>query len=50
MAQPRKLVLKVYVELSLESRQYVKWGPGMTLWMAWMIFTTLSSIFYNIAL
>ena len=43
MAKPSRLVLEAYGEFSLEPRQYVKW-------MAWLIFTTLSSILYNFAL
>ena len=50
MAKPPRLVLEAYEELSLESMQYVKWRPRRTLWMAWLIFTTLSSILYNFAL
>ena len=50
MASPPRLVLKAYGELSLEPKQYVKYRPRMTSWMAWLIFTTLSSILYNVAL
>ena len=50
MAKPPRLVLEAYGELSLEPRQYVKYRPRGTLWMAWLIFTTLSSILYNFAL
>ena len=50
MAKPPRLVLEAYVELSLEPRQYVKWRPRKKSWMAWLIFTTLSSILYNFAL
>ena len=49
MAKPLRLVLEAYGELSLKSKQYVRYGPGETSWMAWLIFTTLSSIFYNFA-
>ena len=50
MARPPRLLLEAYVELSLESKQYVKLRPRRTSWMAWLIFTTLSSILYNFAL
>ena len=50
MANRPRLVLEAFGELSLESRQYVTWRPRMTLWMAWLIFVTLSSIFSNVAL
>ena len=50
MAKPPRLVLEASGELSLESTQYVKYRPRRTSWMALLIFTTLSSIFYNVAL
>ena len=50
MADPPKLVLEAFGESSLEKKQYVKWSPERTSWMAWLIFTTLSSILYNVAL
>ena len=49
MAKPPRLVLEAFEELSLEPMQYVKWRPGRTSWMAWLIFTTLSPILYNFA-
>ena len=50
MADPPRLVLEAYGKLGLELKQYVKWRPGTTLWMAWLIFATLPSILYNVAL
>ena len=50
MAKPPRVVLKAYGELSLEPKQYVKERPRRTLWTAWLIFATLSFIFYNVAL
>ena len=50
MAIPLRLVLKAFGGLRLEPSQYVKWRLGGKLWMAWLIFTTFSSILYNVAL
>ena len=50
MANPPRFVLKAFGELSPEQMQYVKYRPRRTSWMAWLIFATLSSILYNVAL
>ena len=50
MANLPRLVLEAYGELSLESKQYVKWRPRRASWMARLIFATLPSILYSIAL
>ena len=50
MAMPPMLVLEPYGELSLEQKQYVTYRPKRSSWTAWLTFTTLSSIFYNVAL
>ena len=44
MANPPRLVFKAYGELSLELKQYVKYRPQRTSWMAWLVFASLSSI------
>ena len=46
MAKPTSLVLEAYGELSLEPRQYVKWRPRRTSWMAWLIFCNLVFNFF----
>ena len=50
MANLPRLVLEAYGKLSLELKQYITYRPRMPWWMAWLIFATLSSIFYNVAL
>ena len=47
MANPPRLVLKAYGELSLELMQYVRYRPRKISWKAWLIFATLSSILYS---
>ena len=49
MAKPPRLVLEAYEELSLESRQYVKWRLRRTSWMAWLILQPCL-LFYIISL
>ena len=45
-----KVVAKNFELLFNAARQYVKLRPRRTSWMVWLIFPTLSSILYNVAL